>query len=139
MMLPGFPMGMCRYQHIIRGLEMNLIEAAEAIKALYKTPNTSFSSASEVERAWSDAINRFQNALERECDPQILEKCILSDPNWELSVDERLATLEKAKGLGASSKPFLMDYFGYKAAHLPPGPEKEEAALQLKRILPPAV
>lgn len=139
MMLPGFPMGMCRYQHIIRGLEMDLIEAAEAIKALYKTPNASFSSASEAERAWSDAIDRFQNALEREYDPQILEKCIISDPNWELSVDERLATLEKAKGLGASSRPFLMDYFGYKAAHLDPGPEKEEAALQFRRFLSPSV
>lgn len=117
---------------------MNIIEAAAAIKALYQIPNASFSSSSEVERVWRDAIDNFRDALERECDPQVLEKCIISDPNWELSVDERLATLEKAKSLGVLSKPFLLDYFGYKAAHLDPGLEKEEAVLELKKLLPPS-
>lgn len=137
-MSPDFPMGMCQCQHIIRGREMNIIDAAEAIKFLYQTPNASFSSSAEVEQVWQEAIDNFHNALEHECDPQVLEQCIISDPNWELSVDERLSLLEKTKNLGVSSKPFLMDYFGYKAAHLDPGPEKDAAALELKKLLPPS-
>lgn len=114
---------------------VGLLEAAETIRNLYRTPNTEFSSQEALEEAWRQAILRFDEALAQEHDPVVLERCILQDPNWEVSVAERLKLLERARSSGVSSLAFLTDYFGYRAAHLDPGPEKEAAAKELKGLL----
>ncbi|GAA0616434.1 hypothetical protein GCM10008943_33970 [Paenochrobactrum glaciei] len=68
-------------------------------------------------------------------DPSDLERCVLGDENWELSVDERIALLKKAKSLGASSTAFLIDFYGYMGAHLDPEPKKESSFQNLVFLL----
>ena len=114
---------------------MDISEASENIKKLYQTSNSTFSSEYEAERIWQNAISDFHNALELENDPEKLETCVLDDSNWRLHVNGRLALLKKTKALGANSRKFLMDYYGYLAAHLDPSLEKEEADLQLSKLL----
>lgn len=109
--------------------------AADEIKRLYTIPNTAYASVQEVEMVWQAASDIFNHALGAENNKHVLEQCVLADPNWELSVDERLCLLEKAKKLGASSRPFLLDYHGYLAAHLDPGPEQAAAAAMLEVLL----
>lgn len=107
---------------------MNVPLHVEQIKELYQT-------GSSDDQAWAKVLGDFKKALDAETDPLVLENCILADKNWDLSVSERLELLERAKSLGAASLPFLKDYYGYKGAHLDPGPEKDDAILQLKRLL----
>lgn len=114
---------------------MDIKSAAEAIKIMYRTSNSSFDSGIEVEQACRDAIKNFNEALSSENDPNVLEECVICDPNWEISVDERLDLLRKTKNLGASSMEFLIDYYGYLAGHLDPGPEKDVASSELNFLL----
>lgn len=114
---------------------MQLFAAANRIKELYRIPNSSFSSQAEVEIVWQKAVNDFERALENENDLIVLESCILADPDWILHVDGRLNLLEKAKALGISSKNFLIDYYGYRAAHLDPGEEQEDSISKLNLLI----
>jgi hypothetical protein len=107
---------------------MNILEASEVIKDLYRH-------GSSDEYEWNHAIENFAATLASTNDSDELEKCILSDESWELSVDARLALLEKAKSTGASSMSFLKDYFGYLAAHLDPSEEKSSADRELQKLL----
>lgn len=99
---------------------MHIMRAAERIKELYRTFDTD-------QKNWDIALDEFKSSLEETDDPIILERCVLADAGWELSVDERIKLLRKAKLLGCDSKIFLLDYYGYMGAHLDPGPEKQEA------------
>ena len=128
-------MEMFQFQLIILVHSMNIFESVEAIKQLYQTPNSSFSTQTEMKNAWDEALDNFEKALNLEEDPKKLEVCILDDPNWELSVDERIKLSKKAKRLGAASKKFLMDHYGYLAAHLDPSPEKNYAASEFNKLM----
>lgn len=108
--------------------DMNIIQAAENIKQLYRTHSTN-------EDQWNKALTCFANALNNTSDPDLLEKCVLDDINWELSIDERILLLKKAKFFGGTSIEFLKDYYGFLAAHLDPSPQKENAIQQLKLLL----
>ena len=114
---------------------MNIKDASNAIKSLYKKPNSFFESDTDANFAWEKAIHNFDRALEAENNLNTLELCVLEDSNWEISVNERLKLLKKAKILGASSNEFLIDYFGYLAAHLDPGSEKKAASKSLQVLL----
>lgn len=114
---------------------MSIHEASRAIQELYQIPNSAYPSAIEMERVWHDALKTFEHELHAENDPLKLEACVLADPNWDLHVEGRLALLEKAKRLGAFSQAFLMDYFGYIAAHLDPSTEKTHAQEQLQKLM----
>lgn len=107
---------------------MSIFQAAENIKILYRTHNTN-------EKEWAKALKYFRSMLNDVGEPSDLERCVLEDENWELSVDERIALLKKAKSLGASSTAFLRDFYGYMGAHLNPGLEKESSIQNLDFLL----
>lgn len=119
---------MCLFQHTIREDDMSIFQAAENIKFLYRTHNTN-------EKKWAKELRYFRSMLNDIGDPSTLERCVLDDENWELSVGERIALLKKAKSLGASSTAFLRDFYGYMGAHLEPEPEKESAIHSLDFLL----
>lgn len=107
---------------------MKIMEASTVIKELYRN-----GVSDEVQ--WSNALENFAKVLSETDNSDELESCILSDENWELSVNERLNLLEKAKLGGASSIPFLKDYYGYLAAHLDPSEEKTSAQKKLQKLI----
>ena len=76
---------------------------------------------------WDLAIRELVSEIDNVSNPDILERCIIEDENWEIPVDERILILRKAKDLGASSVEFFTDYYGYLLAHLDPGVEWDEA------------
>lgn len=63
-----------------------------------------------------------------------LIECLLLDKEWLIPFDYRLAIMKKAKDLGANSKPFLIDYYGYKAAFLDPTDEQIYARAMLDKL-----
>lgn len=107
---------------------MDLREATELIKKLYKKNITS-----DID--WNYAISNFKKSLDKENNVDVLEQCILDDLNWELHVEGRIALLHKAKCYGASSKKFLIDYYGYLSAHLDPSEEQRCAETELSKLL----
>ncbi|MDP8100371.1 hypothetical protein [Phocoenobacter atlanticus] len=107
---------------------MNIIDASEIIKKLYRE-----TTHSKIE--WDLAIKNFNNCLLKENNLIILEQCILNDPDWELHVEGRLFLLDKAKRLGACSRKFLIDYYGYLSAHLDPSERRQHAEKKLEELL----
>ena len=65
----------------------------------------------------------------------VLVDCLMLDNEWLIPFDYRLFIMEKAKSLGANSKAFLIDYYGYKAAFLGRSEEQQQAKNRLKQLL----
>ena len=108
---------------------MSVVQASERIKSLYRE-------SSNDDQVWKSALDAFGFALNSENDAETLERCILDDNNWELPVQLRIDLLNKAKALGCRSRAFLMDYYGYKAAHLDPEDEERiQARKELEKLM----
>ena len=107
---------------------MDILAAYEQIKALYQNNVTN-------PAKWRDATELFATALENTHSPRPLEEVALRDENWELSVDQRLALLHRAKKLGASSHAFLCDYYGYVAMYTDPGPEHDALRAKFEELM----
>lgn len=107
---------------------MDIEDAIKQIKGLYQSANTNA-------KDWADAAAEFRAALDRTDDFERLEACVIADENWDISVEERQMLLKKAKALGANSKSFLADYYGFLAAHLDPGQDKDAARAALQEVL----
>lgn len=108
---------------------MKLIKLSEKIRDFYQND------VSNID-IWDATLRQFHTSLDETEDLSEILECIFSDPNWELSVNERFALLAKAKTLGAHSDAFLRDYFGFFGAHLDPSPEKDAAKHSLELLMP---
>lgn len=85
---------------------------------------------------WDDAMSDFDQALIHEHDPNIIEKCVLLDENWELPVENKLKLLKAGKSMGLSSIEFEVEYHKYMCAHLDYGDhEKDISCTKLQELM----